>query len=130
MFNEVKFYINRSPFHNPGGSILPYAVSTNDFVGLNNTSTDVEVGSTFGLVDNLTWVRGRHAFKAGMEYRRVRLNQGQTSNNVLTFGDDFSLSQASLTNINYIAPGAATVCAEISLCRISRMNGRLPRLLL
>ncbi|SPF42393.1 conserved exported hypothetical protein [Candidatus Sulfotelmatobacter kueseliae] len=104
VFNEGKFYVNRSPFHNPGGSILPYAVSTNDFIGLNNTSTDVEVGSTYGLVDNLTWVRGRHSFKAGMEYRRVRLNQGQTSNNVLTFGDDYSLSQASLSNIDYIAP--------------------------
>ena len=104
LFNEVKFYVNRSPYHNPGGSILPFNVTTNDFVTLNNTSTDVEVGSTFGLVDNLTWVRGRHAFKAGMEYRRVRLNQGQTSNNVLTFGDDFSLAQASLTNITYDAP--------------------------
>ena len=104
LFNEVKFYVNRSPFHNPGGSILPFAVSTNDFIGLNNTSADIEVGSTYGLVDNLTWVRGRHAFKAGMEYRRVRLNQGQTSNNALTFGDDFSLAQATLTNITFDAP--------------------------
>src|ERR1700722_11405332 len=91
LLNEGKFYINRSPFHNPGGSILPFAVSSNDFASLNNTSTDVEVGSTFGVVDTLPWVRGRHAFKAGMEYRRVRLNQGQTSNNVLTFGDDYSI---------------------------------------
>jgi hypothetical protein len=104
LLNEGKFYINRSPFHNPGGSILPFNVTSNDFVTLNNTSTDVEVGSTFGFVDNLTWARGRHAFKAGMEYRRVRLNQGQTSNNVLTFGDDYSIAQASLSNINYIAP--------------------------
>lgn len=104
VLDEVKFYINRSPFHNPGGSILPFAVGSNDFVTLNNTSTDVEVGSTFGVVDNLTWVRGRHAFKAGMEYRRVRLNQGQTSNNSLTFGDDYSISQASLSSVDYIAP--------------------------
>jgi hypothetical protein len=104
VFDEVKFYVNRSPFHNPGGSILPYAVNTNDFVTLNNTSTDVEVGSTYGLVDNLTWVHGQHAFKAGMEYRRVRLNQGQTSNNVLTFGDDYSMAQAALSSVNYIAP--------------------------
>ncbi|HEY6338224.1 MAG TPA: TonB-dependent receptor [Candidatus Sulfotelmatobacter sp.] len=104
VFNEVKFYINRAPFHNPQSSALPYAVSTNDFVGLNNDSADIEVGSTFGLIDNLIWSRGRHTFKAGMEYRRVRLNQGQTSNNVLTFSDDYSLSQASLANINYIAP--------------------------
>ncbi len=73
-------------------------------MGLNNDSADIEVGSTFGLIDNLIWSRGRHTFKTGMEYRRVRLNQGQTSNNNLTFGDDYSLSQASLTGISYIAP--------------------------
>ena len=104
LFNEVKFYINRAPFHNPQASALPYAVSTNSFVGLNNNSADIEVGSTYGVVDNLIWSRGRHTFKAGMEYRRVRLNQGQTSNNSLTFSDDYSLSQASLANIDYIAP--------------------------
>ena len=104
LFNEVKFYVNRAPFHNPQASALPYAVATDSFVGLNNNSADIEVGSTFGLVDNLIWSRGRHTFKAGMEYRRVRLNQGQTSNNNLTFGDDYSLSQATLTNISYIAP--------------------------
>jgi hypothetical protein len=104
LFNEGKFYVNRAPFHNPQASALPYGVSTNDFVGLNNNSADIEVGSTFGFIDNLIWSRGSHTFKAGMEYRRVRLNQGQTSNNVLTFGDDYSLSQATLANIDYIAP--------------------------
>jgi hypothetical protein len=53
VLNEVKFYINRSPFHNPGGSILPFAVNSNDFVTLNNTSTDVEVGSTYGRTSDL-----------------------------------------------------------------------------
>ncbi len=104
LFNELKFYVNRAPFHNPQSSALPYAVSTDNFVGLNNNSADIEVGTTYGLIDNLIWSRGRHTFKAGMEYRRVRLNQGQTSNNNLTFGDDYSLSQASLTNVSYIAP--------------------------
>lgn len=104
LFNEAKAYINRAPFHNPQASALPYAVGTDDFVGLNNDSADIEVGSTYGFIDNLIWSRGRHTFKAGMEYRRVRLNQGQTSNNNLTFGDDYSLAVATLSNINYIAP--------------------------
>lgn len=107
LFNEAKVYINRSPFHNPGGSALPYSVTTNDFVTLNNTSADIEVGTTYGVVDNLTWVHGRHAFKAGMEIRRVRLNQGQTSNNALSFSDDYSLSQGNLNGgpaISYDAP--------------------------
>ena len=104
LFDEGKFYINRAPFHNPQASALPYQVSTNDFITLNNDSADIEVGATFGVIDNLIWSRGRNTFKAGMEYRRVRLNQGQTSNNVLTFGDDYSLAVATLSNINYIAP--------------------------
>ena len=103
--------------------------AANDFVSLNNTSADIEVGSTFGIVDNLTWVRGRHAFKAGMEYRRVRLNQGQTSNNVLTFGDDFSLV-AGLTDQHrlhraLVLPRAAP---KFLYAVLSRTNGKLPRL--
>ena len=104
LFNEAKFYINRAPFHNPQASALPFAVNTSDFVGLNDNTADIEVGTTYGVVDNLIWRRGRHTFKTGMEIRHVRLNQGQTSNNVLTFGDDSSMTTAAVSNINYIAP--------------------------
>jgi Carboxypeptidase regulatory-like domain/TonB dependent receptor-like, beta-barrel len=104
IFNETKFYINRSPFHNPHASTLPFAVNTNFFSGIPNESADIEVGTTFGIVDNLAWTHGRSTFKMGMEYRRVRLNQGQTDNNTLTFTDDQSLVSGSLSNINFIAP--------------------------
>ena len=104
LFNEGKFYVNRAPFHNPQASALPFSVATNDFVALNNNTADIEIGTTYGIVDNLTWNRGRNAFKMGMEIRRVRLNQGQTSNNALTFSDDASMTTATLSNINYIAP--------------------------
>ena len=104
LFNETKGYINRSPFHNPQSSILTYAVNTPNFVGLNDNTADIEIGTTFGVVDNLTWVRGRHAFKIGMEYRRVRLNQGQTADNQLTFGTDEDLVNANLQQISFIAP--------------------------
>jgi hypothetical protein len=104
LFNEAKVYVNRSPFHNPQASALPFAVNTNNFVALNDNTADIEVGTTYGVVDNLTWVHGRHAFKMGMEIRRVRLNQGQTADNVLTFGDDPTLASAILSNITYNAP--------------------------
>jgi Carboxypeptidase regulatory-like domain/TonB dependent receptor len=104
LFNEVKAYINRSPYHNPQASALPFAVSTADFIGLNDNTADIEVGSTFGLVDNLIWTHGKHAFKAGMEYRRVRLNQGQTSDNVLSFSSTDDMTSATLSNITYVAP--------------------------
>src|SRR4029077_3511825 len=60
LFNEAKVYINRSPFHNPQASALPFAVTTNTFVGLNDNTADIEVGTTYGVVDNLTWTHGRH----------------------------------------------------------------------
>jgi len=105
LFNEAKFYINRSPFHNPQASALPFAVNTsNAFVGLNDNTADIEIGSTFGIVDNLTWTHGSHAFKTGMEIRRVRLNQGQTADNVLTFASESDMINANLANISYIAP--------------------------
>jgi hypothetical protein len=104
VFNEVKAYVNRSPYHNPQASTLAYAVNLSGFTGINNDSEDVEVGTTFGFIDNLTWTRGRHTFKTGMEFRRIRLNQGQTSNNTLTFPDNNSLITASLSKVDYIAP--------------------------
>jgi hypothetical protein len=103
-FNETKGYINRSPFHNPHGSTLPFAVNTNFFSGIPNESADIEVGTTFGVVDNATWTHGRNTFKMGMEYRRVRLNQGQTADNNLTFGDDQSLVSGTLSSISFNAP--------------------------
>ena len=109
LFNEAKVYVNRAPFHNPQSSALPFAVSTNTFVGLNNDSADIEVGTTYGVVDNLSWTHGRSAFKMGMEYRRVRLNQGQTSNNSLDFSDssggqDTAFVGGQITGLTYIAP--------------------------
>jgi Carboxypeptidase regulatory-like domain len=102
--NEAKVFINRAPFHNPQASILPYAVNSNNFVGLNNNQADIEVGTTYGVIDNLTWLHGRHTFKAGMEIRRIRLNQGKTASNTLDFTDDLSLISASLSDVKFTAP--------------------------
>jgi carboxypeptidase family protein/TonB-dependent receptor-like protein len=104
IFNEAKVYINRSPFHNPEASTLTYAVNSNNFTGIPNESADIEIGTTYGVVDNMTWTHGRHAFKLGMEIRRVRLNQGQTANSTLAFGDDLSMISGSLSSLNFIAP--------------------------
>jgi len=104
VFNEVKGYINRAPFHNPQSSALTFAVNAADFVGLNDNTADIEVGTTFGVIDNLTWTHGRHAFKTGMEIRRVRLNQGQTADNLLSFGSETDMTTATLSGISFIAP--------------------------
>ncbi len=105
LFNEVKGYINRSPFHNPQASALPFAVdSSGFFVGLNDNTADIEIGTTFGIIDSLSWMHGKHAFKMGIEIRRVRLNQGQTADNTLSFASEDDMATATLSGIHYIAP--------------------------
>jgi hypothetical protein len=104
LINEGKVYVNRSPFLNPQASVLPYSVSMLDFEPLNNNQADIEVGTTFGFIDNLTYTHGRHTYKMGMEIRRIRLNQGKTASNTLTFGNVQNLLQGNVDQVNFTAP--------------------------
>ena len=98
VLNEVKVYVNRSPFINPQASPLSYSVQTNTWATINDDNADHEVGTTYGVVDNLTWAHGRNTFKTGMEIRRVRLNQGKTADNILSFQDDSGTSDTGFNN--------------------------------
>jgi hypothetical protein len=90
LLNEVKVFVNRAPFINPQIPPLPYDVQSNDWAEIHNNQADHEIGTTYGVVDNLTLVHGRNTFKTGMEIRRVRLNQGLTAGNTLSFADGAS----------------------------------------
>src|SRR5216684_3498407 len=108
VLNEVKLFVNRAPFINPQAGPLDYAIQTNNWATINDINADHEVGTTYGVIDNLTWAHGRHTFKTGMEIRRVRLNQGKTADNILSFQDgstdDAGFVRASLYQISFAAP--------------------------
>jgi hypothetical protein len=99
VFNEVKFGINRAPYHNPQASVFPFEIDTDNFEALNNSATDNEVGTTFGYIDNLSIAHGGHTFKTGIEVRRVRLNQGITEDDRYIFSDNLSLINNSVGNV-------------------------------
>lgn len=101
--NEAKFGINRAPFHNPVfPGLIDVHLSTANFEPLSNSQTDNEVGTTFSYLDNLTYTRGPHTFKMGIEVKRVRLNQGKTESLSVSFtGDNTSLITNSVDNIDY-----------------------------
>jgi hypothetical protein len=96
--NEVKLFVNRAPFINPQVAPLNYAVHTNNWVQINDDNADHEVGTTYGVVDNLTWIRRAHTFKTGIEIRRVRLNQGKTADNNLYFTDNSGSADTGFVN--------------------------------
>ncbi len=98
VINEAKVFVNRSPFINPQASVLPYSVSTNNWTTINNNNADHEVGTTYGVIVNLTWAHGAQTYKMGMEIRRIRLNQGKTADNNLFFNDNSAGLDANFVN--------------------------------
>jgi Carboxypeptidase regulatory-like domain/TonB dependent receptor len=87
LLNEVKFGFNRSTADttNLNSSGLVYAISVPGFTTLNNNRVSIGVGNSFSGIDNVSWVNGRHVIKAGVEVRRIQLNQGNTENGTISF---------------------------------------------
>ena len=96
LVNESKFGLNRVNYHNTVIGTSPINVSTPGFDPLNANSLDVEVGTTFSYIDNLTKTLGRHTLKAGVEIRRIRLNNA--GNSIQTSSIDFSTNDQLINN--------------------------------
>ena len=87
LVNEAKFGFNRSTSdtysYSQTGAYYQIAVT-----GLSTQNYDrvsLGVGSSFSWIDNLTWVHGPHTVKAGVEIRRIQMNQGKTVSGKITF---------------------------------------------
>ena len=90
--NEVKFGFNRSSSdtYNSGatGSVYQFAISSGPgpgFVTPNYNYNTIYVGNTFSEIDDVTWLHGRHTFKAGVEIREIQLNQHYGEHGTVTF---------------------------------------------
>ena len=105
--NEAKFGFNRSTADRTNVSTLgsPYSVAVPGFTKLNTNQTNIGVGNTFGWIDNVTWVHGKHTVKFGGEVRQVQLNQGNTANGTITY--------SSLANFAANLVNTATYASEL-----------------
>jgi Carboxypeptidase regulatory-like domain len=95
--NEVKFGFNRSTAYTSNINLtgVLYAFSVSGFTTLNNDRLSSGVGNSFGWIDNATWVKGRHVLKAGVEIRRIQMNQGSGSSGTIRYTslDTFQANQ-------------------------------------
>src|ERR1035437_2138517 len=85
VINELKAGINRSAFRHPVVGTAPVNVSS--VPGFDDTSQnqlDLEVGTTFSYIDNLSIIRGRHTFKVGIDVQRIRLNNTSVGKAIAT----------------------------------------------
>jgi len=108
LVNEFKFGFNRGTADTTdiNTTNIPYAVSVSGFTTLNNNRFSLGVGNSFSEIDNLTWVKGRHTVKAGVEVRRIQLNQGNTEAGTIAFASTsaFAADQVSTASLNGTLP--------------------------
>jgi hypothetical protein len=103
LINETKVGMNRSGYHNGNVGPAPVTVTgTNLSTGLSfdqltGNTLDIEIGTTWNYVDNLTIMRGRHTWKLGAEVRRIWLNNSSTALPVTTY--TYTSSQNLLNNV-------------------------------
>jgi hypothetical protein len=85
LLNEVKLGFNRSALTRYDVGSLPQGFSIPGFTSTQPTTFIIEKPSAYSIVDNLSWIRGRHTFKAGGEIRRIHLNVGNGAATSVTF---------------------------------------------
>jgi hypothetical protein len=93
LVNDFKFGFNRgtgdTTYLNQTGSL--YAISVAGLTSLNNGRVSTNVGNSFSWLDDLTWVKGRNVIKAGVEVRRIQMNQGSSSYGTISYNSLNSL---------------------------------------
>src|SRR5581483_11384808 len=108
LVNEVKFGFNRSTANttNINQTGLLYAVSVSGFTTLNTNKANTGVGNSFAGIDNATWIRGRHVVKAGVEIRRIQMNQGNSASGTVKYAstDAFDANQVSTATLTGALP--------------------------
>ena len=108
LLNDFRFGFNRGTtntiFLNPTGS--RYAVAVAGLTSLNNGRVSTGVGNSFSWLDDLTWAKGRNVIKAGVEVRRVQMNQGSSSFGTITYNSlsSFAANQPNRASITGAFP--------------------------
>jgi len=108
LLDEVKLGFNRSTAYTANssqtGSIYGFTIP--GFTSLNSNRVSAGVGNSFSLIDNMTWVKPRHVVKAGVEVRRIQMNQGSTANGTISFAslDAFAAGQVSTASLTGAQP--------------------------
>jgi len=106
ILTDFKFGYNRGTtythFLNPTGQL--YAVAVAGLTTLNNGRVSTGVGNAFSWLGDVTAVKGRNVIKAGVQVRRVQMNQGGSAYGTITY--------SSLSSFTANQPNKASLTGE------------------
>ena len=85
MFNEFRLGFNQVAFRSQQVTPLPYSLKVTGFTTVSSAKTKEEDDTSAAVIDSLTFTRGRHTVKAGIEVRRVLTDPGSSADGTLNF---------------------------------------------
>lgn len=103
LINEFKFGTNQMVSHTFNLTQTPYTVNVSGFSPLNTSESTNQDGRTFGWIDNISKVWGRNVIKAGIEIRRIDINEGNSFYGTLTYNSLADFEANNLDSATYIA---------------------------
>lgn len=103
LISEIKFGINQTIYHTANVSPVPFGVAVSGFSSLTGASTTDYPSKTFDLIDDVSWAKGKHIVKAGLEARWILLNQGTSENGTLTYNSTTAFQGNAMGSAAYTA---------------------------
>ena len=87
MLNQVRLGFNQVAYRSIQSTPLPYSLKVTGFTTVSSAKTKEEDDTSAAILDNLTFLRGRHIVKAGVEVRRVLTDPGNSADGTLTYAN-------------------------------------------
>ncbi len=87
LLNETKLGVNRSALDRTDVGLFPEGIAIPGFTSTQASTYIIEKPTTYSLVNNLAWLRGRHTIKIGGEARRIHLNVGNGAATSVAFAN-------------------------------------------
>ena len=107
LLSETRVGVNRSALHRDTNGTFAEGVNIAGLISLQPNRSEVEIGTSFSGIENLTWTKGRHTFKFGGEYRYITLILADTGQVTTAFSSrpNFLLNRADSVQFASALPG-------------------------
>jgi hypothetical protein len=103
LINDLKLGINQTNYHQANLSPVVLGFAVSGFSSLGGDSTSDDPSKSMDLIDNLSWVKGRHVLKLGFETRWLFINQGSSSSGTMTYTSTANFLDNSMGSASYTA---------------------------
>jgi len=111
LLSEIRLGVNRSALRRDTNGTFGEGISISGLINLQPDRNEVEIGTSYGLVPTLTWIRGRHTWKFGGEIRKIDLVLADTGQITTSFSSRalFVQNRANSVSFGSALPGVKSL---------------------